>query len=79
MYKDEWREVFLICAEVYVFGAIIYLILARGEKQWWADGVEGKCGGWFVKRRLQIVKPDNFYHCVNCENILQQKTANSEK
>ena len=23
-----------------MFGAIAYLILASGEKQWWADGVE---------------------------------------
>ena len=60
VYKDEWREVFLITAEVYVFGAIMYLILASGEKQWWADGVEGKCGGYFVKRQQEIVIPDNY-------------------
>ena len=39
-YTEEWREVFIISAEVYVFGAIVYLILASGEKQWWADGVQ---------------------------------------
>ena len=33
---------FIISAEVYVFGAIVYLILASGEKQWWADGVRKK-------------------------------------
>ena len=38
-YRDEWREVFIISAMVYVFGAIIYLILGAGEKQPWADGV----------------------------------------
>jgi len=32
--------VFIIAAEIYVFGAIAYLILGSGEKQWWADGVE---------------------------------------
>ena len=37
-YKEEWREVFTIAAEVYVFGALIYLILASGEKQPWAEG-----------------------------------------
>ena len=49
VFKDEWREVFIISAEVYIFGAIIFLILANGEKQWWADGVKGGgCGapGW---------------------------------
>ena len=37
-YRDEWREVFIIAAEIYIFGAIAYLILASGEKQPWADG-----------------------------------------
>ena len=49
VYKNEWRNVFLISAEVYLFGAIIYLILGRGEKQWWADGVEGGCGRCLMK------------------------------
>ena len=31
---------FIIAAEIYVFGAIAYLLLGSGEKQWWADGVE---------------------------------------
>ena len=38
-YQDEWREVFMISAEIYVFGIIIYNLLASGEKQYWADGV----------------------------------------
>lgn len=39
MYKSEWRQVFILAAEIYVFGAFIYLILASGEKQWWANGI----------------------------------------
>ena len=37
-YREEWREVFIISAEIYIFGAIVYLILASGEKQPWANG-----------------------------------------
>ena len=37
-FREEWREVFLISAELYIFGAIIYLILGSGNKQPWADG-----------------------------------------
>ena len=37
-YRDEWREVFIISAEMYIFGAIVYLILASGQKQPWANG-----------------------------------------
>ena len=37
---QEWQNVFIVAAEIYVFGAIIYGILARGDKQWWADGVQ---------------------------------------
>ncbi|XP_065897733.1 sialin-like [Dysidea avara] len=40
VYRQEWRLVFIIAAEIYVFGAIAYLLLGSGEKQWWADGVE---------------------------------------
>ena len=39
VYQEEWREVFIVAAEVYLFGACIYLILGDGKKQWWADGV----------------------------------------
>ena len=41
-YRDEWREVFMISAEIYIFGIIIYLLLGSGEKQYWADGVKPK-------------------------------------
>ena len=30
--------VFIIAAEVYAFGAAVYLLLASGKKQPWADG-----------------------------------------
>ena len=29
---------FIISAELYIFGALVYLILAQGERQWWAGG-----------------------------------------
>ena len=38
IYLREWREVFIIAAEIYVFGAVVYLILGRGERQTWAGG-----------------------------------------
>ena len=41
-YRDEWREVFLISAEIYVFGILTYLILGSGKKQPWADGSSSK-------------------------------------
>ena len=34
----EWQVVFLITAVVYLFGAVLYGLLASGEKQDWADG-----------------------------------------
>ena len=37
-FRDEWREVFFISAEIYIFGAIVYLILGSGKKQPWGDG-----------------------------------------
>uniref|UniRef100_A0A1X7UN88 Major facilitator superfamily (MFS) profile domain-containing protein n=1 Tax=Amphimedon queenslandica TaxID=400682 RepID=A0A1X7UN88_AMPQE len=40
IYQEEWRKVFLISVQVYIFGAAVYLILADGKKQWWADGVK---------------------------------------
>ena len=30
--------VFIIAAEIYAFGAVVYLLLASGKKQPWADG-----------------------------------------
>ncbi len=41
-YRDEWREVFMVSAEIYIFGIIVYLLLGSGEKQYWADGVKPK-------------------------------------
>ena len=38
IYRQEWREVFIIAAEIYVFGAAMYIILGKGERQWWAGG-----------------------------------------
>lgn len=35
---EEWRTVFLITAAVYALGALLYGLLASGEKQDWADG-----------------------------------------
>ena len=29
---------FIVAAEIYVFGAVVYLLLGSGEKQWWAKG-----------------------------------------
>ena len=37
-YQEEWRQVFIIAAEINIFGAIIYLLFAKGERQWWAGG-----------------------------------------
>ena len=37
-YRDEWREVFIISAEIYAFGLVMYLILASGKEQYWANG-----------------------------------------
>merc|ERR1712173_389352 len=35
---EEWRTVFLITACVYALGAFLYLGLASGERQDWAEG-----------------------------------------
>ena len=34
--RDQWRVVFIIAAEMYLAGAIIYSVLASGEVQPWA-------------------------------------------
>jgi len=39
--EEEWRDVFLVTAAVYAVGALLYGLLASGEKQPWADGEEG--------------------------------------
>jgi len=38
VYQQDWRLVFVIAAEVYVFGAMAYNILGSGKKQPWAEG-----------------------------------------
>ena len=38
IYRQEWTLVFIIATEIYVFGAITYIILESGKKQPWADG-----------------------------------------
>jgi len=47
--------VFIIAAEIYVFGAIAYLLLGSGKKQWWADGVEHGDN----KKTVQISSPQS--------------------
>ena len=37
-YREEWKDVFIVSAEVQIFGTIVYLILAQGGRQWWAGG-----------------------------------------
>lgn len=37
IYREEWREVFIIAAEVYFFGTLVYILLGSGIKQPWAD------------------------------------------
>ena len=37
-FYEEWLNVFIVSAEVYAFGCIIYLLLGSGTKQDWADG-----------------------------------------
>ncbi|XP_065191709.1 sialin-like [Sycon ciliatum] len=35
----QWRNVFVVSAEIYLFGAFFYLVFASGAPQWWAEGV----------------------------------------
>ncbi|XP_064383500.1 sialin-like [Halichondria panicea] len=37
-FQEEWREVFILSAEIYIFGMLIYLILGSGQEQPWAQG-----------------------------------------
>ncbi|XP_065897726.1 sialin-like isoform X2 [Dysidea avara] len=53
VYRQEWRLVFIIAAQIYVFGALAYLLLGSGEKQWWADGVAHGDN----KKTIQISSP----------------------
>ncbi len=43
-YREEWREVFIISAEIYAFGLVMYLILASGKEQYWANGWPPRTG-----------------------------------
>ncbi|XP_065897730.1 sialin-like isoform X2 [Dysidea avara] len=53
VYRQEWRLVFIIAAEVRIFGALAYLLLGSGKKQWWADGVERGDN----KKTIQVSSP----------------------
>ena len=61
VYQEEWREVFTIAAEVYFFGACIYLILADGKKQWWADGANANSNSLKVKLHQSAQYGDSDY------------------
>ena len=37
--RSEWSQVFIVAAEVYLFGSCVYILLAQGSEQWWAEGV----------------------------------------
>eukprot|EP00118_Oscarella_pearsei_P006531 m.29645 g.29645 ORF g.29645 m.29645 type:complete len:491 (+) comp31204_c0_seq3:156-1628(+) len=52
--KLEWRNVFYLCAEINMFGVLIYLILASGRLQWWANGVTKK-GVQEIEDRKQLL------------------------
>ena len=71
-YRDEWREVFIISAELYAFGAIAYLLLGSGQKQYWADG-------WPLKtpknHSIQVESPPTIKQC----HGIQVATSHSEK
>ena len=44
---------FIIAAEIYIFGALAYLLLGSGKKQWWADGVKHEAN----KKTIEISSP----------------------
>jgi hypothetical protein len=50
-FREEWLNVFFISAEVYVFGIIMYILLASGEKQYWADGIPARLD---IKKRTSV-------------------------
>ena len=37
--QEQWQIVFFTAAGIYVFGVLVYICMASGEKQPWADGV----------------------------------------
>lgn len=51
---QEWQNVFIVAAEIYLFGAIVYAILARGDEQWWADGAKKQ-----NFKKLPLLNSDN--------------------
>ena len=44
--RDQWRTVFFILAAIYVAGTVVYVILASGKAQPWADGIAKKVDGY---------------------------------
>ena len=60
IYRQEWTTVFIIAAEVYVFGAIVYLLLGSGKKQSWADGYDHDSSMEFEHTSRSIAKKTNF-------------------
>ena len=69
-YRDEWREVFIISAELYAFGAIIYLLLGSGQTQYWADGWPSKTDS--------AEKPSVIKHSVQVETSHPEKARMME-
>ena len=55
---------FIISAELYAFGAIIYLLLGSGQKQYWADGWPRKT---IKKNLIQVEKPPIIKHSIQVE------------
>ena len=58
--------VFIIAAEIYVFGAVVYLLLASGKKQPWADGYNHNSS-------LAPVPPKT---CVSKDSLLNEDKIN---
>ena len=70
--QDEWRQVFIIAAEVYIAGTFLYMILASGEIQEWATLEDDKSKDKSTQKEL-----------MNSEKIenksMQQELINSKK
>ena len=49
---------FIIAAEIYVFGAAVYIILGKGKRQWWAGGSRGDGGLHEKKDAVVVVQED---------------------
>ena len=75
VYREEWREVFIIAAEIFVFGAIVYLILGKGERQWWAGGGVSQ-EGIMKKGRTKEDLDSNVLHTPNSLSVtVKQKES----